>query len=210
VAAVAFTAGGSLFVLGAALAQFGSGNPLQSATLYFAGGLFFNTGAYASLLQTINAPRRASGAGSLVTQRWRWWSYEPLRIDWVSTFVLFAGTLVFGVNLLDSFLHGLSVQQTNRLIWTPDIVGCLLFLISGHLALVEVSHGRPGLRVRSLGWWIVAVNQLGSVLFLVSALADFTDPRTGNPLNIAISNWGTMTGAACFSIGGVLQLFERP
>lgn len=210
VAAVAFTAGGILFVLGAAFAQLGSGNPLQSATLYFAGGLFFNTGAYASLLQTINAPRRAIGAGSLVTQRWRWWSYEPMQIDWVSTFVLFAGTLVFGVNLLDSFLHGLSVQQTNRLIWTPDIIGCLLFLVSGHLALVEVSHGRPGLRVRSLGWWIVAVDQLGSVLFMVSALADFTDPHTGNPLNVAIANWGTMTGAACFCIGGVLQLFERP
>lgn len=210
VAATAFTAGGALFVLGAALAQFGSGNPTQSATVYFVGGLFFNTGAYASLLQTINAPRRAGGAGALATRRWRWWSYEPMRIDWLSTFVLFAGTVVFGINLLDSFLQGLSARQVNRLIWAPDVVGCLLFLVSGHLALLEVSHGRPGLRLRSLGWWIVAVNQLGSALFLVSALADFTDPRTGNLVNVAIANWGTMTGAACFSIGGVLQLFERP
>ncbi|GAA3113380.1 hypothetical protein GCM10020254_69660 [Streptomyces goshikiensis] len=42
-----------------------------------------------------------------------------MRLDWLSTFVLFVGTLVFGVNLLDSFLRGLSVQQVNRLVWTP-------------------------------------------------------------------------------------------
>ncbi|MEV6398301.1 hypothetical protein AB0M39_26590 [Streptomyces sp. NPDC051907] len=210
VAAGSFTIGGALFVLGAVLAQFGSGDPLQSATVYFVGGLFFTGGAYASLLQTINAPRRGDGAGTLVTHRWRWWSYEPLQIDWASTFVLFTGTLVFGVNLLDSFLQGLTVQQVNRLVWTPDVIGCLLFLVSGHLALVEVSHGPPRIRVRSLGWWIVVVNQLGSVLFMVSALADFTDPRTGDLVNVAVANWGTITGAACFSVAGVLQLFERP
>lgn len=210
VAAVSFTIGGALFVLGAALAQFGSGDPTLSATVYLVGGLFFTAYAYASLLQTVNAPRRRGDAGTLVTHRWRWWSYEPLQIDWLSTFVLFAGTLVFGVNLLDSFLKGLSSQQVNRLIWTPDLIGCLLFLISGHLALVEISHGPPRLRVRNLGWWIVAVNQFGSVLFLVAALADFTNPSTGDVINAAVANWGTMTGAACFSVGGVLQLFERP
>ncbi len=210
VVGVAFTIGGGLFVLGAALAQFGSGSPVESATVYFVGGLFFNTGAYASLLQTINAPRRGHDGGALVAHRWRWWSYEPLQIDWLSTFVLLAGTLVFGVNLLDSFIQGLSVQQVNRLIWTPDLIGCLLFLISGHLALVEVSHGPPRVRLESLGWWIVVINQLGSVLFMVSALADFTDPHTGDVVNVAVANWGTITGAACFTVGGVMQLFEHP
>ena len=47
--------------------------------------------------------------------------------------MLFAGTLVFGVNLLDSFLQGLTAKQANRLIWAPDMVGCTLFLVSGHL-----------------------------------------------------------------------------
>ncbi|MFI0153503.1 hypothetical protein [Streptomyces lydicus] len=210
VVATAFTIGGALFVLGAAVSQFGSGNPLESATIYFVGGLFFNTGAYASLLQTVNAPRRSGDAGTLETRRWRWWSYEPLQIDWLTTFVLFVGTLEFGINLLDSFLQGLTVQQTNRLIWAPDVIGCLLFLVSGHLALVEVSHGPLRLRPRELGWWIAAVNQLGSVLFMVSAVADFTNPRTGTQVNVAVTNWGTLTGAACFVAGGVLQYFEHP
>lgn len=207
----AFVIGGALFALGAAVAQFGSGDPLESAAVYFAGGLFFNTGGYTSLLQVLNAPRHTPGGGPLVTSGWRWWGYEPMRVAWLSAFLLFAGTLVFGVNLLDSFLQGLSVQQTNRLIWAPDVVGCVLFLASGHLAFVEICHrARPCLRSRSLGWWVVAVNQAGSVLFMVSALAAFTRPATGSLVNADIANWGTLCGALCFSVGGVLQAFERP
>ncbi|MFI8265093.1 MULTISPECIES: hypothetical protein [unclassified Streptomyces] len=211
IASGAFVIGGALFALGAAIAQFGSGDAVTSASVYFAGGLFFNTGGYTSLLQVLNAPRHSAGGGPLVTADWRWWGYEPMRLDWLSTFVLFVGTLVFAVNLLDSFLQGLTVQQTNRLIWTPDVIGCVLFLVSGHLAMAEICHrSRPCVRSRSLGWWVVAVNQLGSVLFMVSALAAFTRPATGSLVNTDIANWGTLSGALCFSLGGVLQAFERP
>jgi hypothetical protein len=211
IAATAFVIGGALFASGAGVAQFGSGDATTCASIYFAGGLFFNTGGYVSLLQVINAPRHVPGGeGRLVTHGWRWWSYEPTRVDWLSTFVLFAGTVVFAVDLLDSFLQGLSVQQTNRLIWAPDVIGCVLFLASGHLAFVEICHGRLCVRRRSLGWWIVAVNQFGSVLFMVSALAAYTRPATGSLVNAAIADWATLVGASCFSLGGLLQLGERP
>ncbi|MGW7102733.1 hypothetical protein [Streptomyces sp. NPDC054838] len=211
IASGAFVIGGALFSLGAAADQFGSADALESASIYFVGGLFFNTGGNTSLLQVLNAPRHTPGGGPLVTARWRWWGYEPMRSDWLSAFVLFVGTLVFGVNLLNSFLQGLTVQQADRLIWTPDVVGCVLFLLSGHLAFLEICHRpRPCVRSRSLGWWVVAVNQLGSVLFMVSALAAFTRPATGSPVNADIANLGTLAGALCFSIGGVLQAFERP
>ncbi|MER7581873.1 hypothetical protein [Kitasatospora sp. NPDC097691] len=211
IAATAFVIGGALFAAGAAVAQFGSGDATTCASIYFAGGLFFNTGGYVSFLQVVNAPRHVPGGeGRLVTRPWRWWSYEPTRLDWLSAFVLFAGTLVFGVNLVFSFLQGLSVRQVNRLIWTPDVIGCLLFLLAGHLAFAEICHGRPCIRRRSLGWWITAVNQLGSVLFMVSALAAYTRPATGSLINSDIANWGTLTGALCFSLGGILQYYERP
>ncbi|WP_225447184.1 hypothetical protein [Streptacidiphilus sp. PB12-B1b] len=202
VAAWAFVVGGALFAVGAAVAQFGSGDPTGSASLYFVGGLFFNTGGYASLLQAVNTP---AGTG------WRWWSYEPMRVDWTSAFLLFAGTLVFAVNLLDSFLQGLTVRQVNRLIWAPDVIGCVLFLVSGYLGFAGMrDRARPDVRARGLDWWVVAVNQLGSVLFMVSALAAFTRPATGSPVNETVSNWGTLTGALCFSLGGMLQSAERP
>jgi hypothetical protein len=210
IAAVAFTVGGSLFALGAALAQLGSGNPTAPACVYFAGGLFFNTGAYATVLQAINSPRGLAADGSPRYERWRWWSWEPYRIEWVSAVVLFGGTLAFGVNLLDSFLQGLTVKQQNHLIWAPDLIGCAMFLISGHLALVEVCHGRLCIRRKELGWWIAALNQIGSYLFLASALAAFINPETSSEVNEQLANWGTFGGALCFAFGGVLQAFERP
>ncbi|MDR6974124.1 hypothetical protein J2X68_000802 [Streptomyces sp. 3330] len=210
IAAIAFVIGGALFAAGAAVAQFGSGDATECASIYFVGGVFFTTGGYVSLLQVINAPRHdAGGEGRLVTRQWRWWSYEPTRVDWLSTFVLFAGTLVFAVNLLDSFLQGLNVRQVNRLIWVPDVIGCILFLISGQLAIAELGHGRLRMEPRNLGWWIVTVNQLGSVLFMISALAAYTRPATDSLVNADIANWGTLTGALCFSLAGFLQLGEH-
>lgn len=209
-AASSFVLGGFLFALGAALAQLGPSVPRNWAAVFFVGGIFFSAGGYASLLQAINAPRPERAAGALVTPHWNRWSYEPGRIDWLSAFTLFVGTLVFGVDLLDSFLQGLTAQQADRLVWAPDMVGCLLFLISGHLAVVEICHGRPCIHQRSLGWWIVAINQLGSVLFLISALAAFTRPETASLVSVAVANWATFAGAVCFSLAGVLQLFEHP
>ena len=73
----------------------------------------------------------------------------------------------------------------NRLIWTPEVIGCVLFLISGHLAMTEIRHRfRPCLRRRDLGWAIVAINQIGSILFMISALAAFIRPETSSEVNV--------------------------
>ena len=197
VAAIAFTIGGSLFAIGAWVAQVGSGDATTAACIYFAGGLFFNTGGYASVVLVSNTPDG---------ERWRWWSYQPYSLAWLSAFVLFAGTLAFGVSLLDSFLDGLTTKGENRLIWTPEVVGCILFLISGHLGLRDVGR-RPRW---DLGWGVVAINQLGSILFMISALAAFIRPETSSVVNVDVANWGTVTGAVCFAVGGVMQAFDRP
>jgi hypothetical protein len=206
VAATAFLAGGSLFALGAALAQAGV-NPTACATVYLAGGAFFSAGGYTSVLQVVNEPSPADAA----PVPWRWWSREPGRLQWLSAVVLFAGTIVFAINLVDSFIAELSPAAANRLIWSPDMVGCALFLVSGHLAMAGIA-GRFW-RVwhrRDLGWWIIAVNQLGSVLFMVSAVASFVSPASGDELSTGIANWGTLTGALCFAIAGLMQEFEHP
>jgi hypothetical protein len=201
VSATAFVVGGSLFAIGAGLAQGDVGGPLLPASVYLAGGVFFSTGGYAAVLQIINGPREG---------RWRWWSAEPGRLEWLSTVVLFVGTLVFAIGLVDSFVSELTPVQQDRLIWSPNFVGCALFLVSGHLAMVEISGTwLPCWRPRELGWRIVAVNQLGSILFMVSAVASFV--HTDGDLTAAgIANWGTLTGALCFALAGVMQEFERP
>lgn len=201
ISASAFLVGGSLFAIGAGLAQADVGSPRLVAIVYLVGGVFFTTGAYAAALQIINGPRQG---------RWRWWSAEPLRLEWVSTVTLFVGTLVFAINLLDSLLGDLSPTQYDRLVWSPDMIGCALFLVSGHLAMVEISGTwLPCWRPRELGWRIVATNQLGSILFMVAAVASFIH-RDGDMIAVGIANWGTLTGALCFAVAGVMQEFERP
>jgi hypothetical protein len=206
VAATAFLIGGSLFALGAALAQAGV-NSTACATVYLGGGVFFSTGGYASVLQVVNEPSSADAA----PVRWRWWSRQPGRLQWLSAVVLFAGTIVFAINLVDSFIAELSPAAFDRLVWSPDMVGCALFLISGHLAMAGIAGRFWHIwRRRDLGWWIIAVNQLGSVLFMVSAVATFVRPSSGDLLSTGIANWGTLTGALCFAIAGLMQEFEHP
>ncbi len=157
-------------------------------------------------MQVVNEPDKPGG---VAPARWRWWSREPRRLAWLSAAVLFAGTIVFAINLVDSFIEGLSAAEEDRLVWSPDIVGCALFLISGHLALAGIGGWRFWRR-RDLGWWIVAVNQIGSILFMVSAVASFVRPSTGDALAVGVANWGTISGALCFAVAGVMQEFEHP
>jgi hypothetical protein len=208
VAAGAFLVGGSLFAIGAALAQADIGGPRLAAVVYLVGGVFFSTGGYASVLLAINAPHRRRD-GTWARAPWRWWARDPGAYDHLAAVTLFAGTLVFGVNLVDSLLGDLTPAQQDRLVWNPDIIGCILFLLSGFLAMRDISGSWWRLRGEGLGWWIVFVNQVGSVLFMVSGVASFVR-ADGDMIAVGIANWGTLTGALCFAVAGAMQFREPP
>ena len=209
-AAIAFVVGGALFTVGALLAGYSSASPDTVNVVFLVGGVFFSIGGYASVVLEVNSPRTIGSDGSLEERRWRWWAYEPMRPGWSSAFVLFAGTLAFAVSLVDVFISNLDRKQDNHLVWAPEMIGCVLFLISGHLAIVEICNGRFRFIPRSLGWWIVSVNQFGSILFLISGIGAYLRPATGAEISEQLVVWGTALGAFCFSAAGVAQLFERP
>ena len=58
---------------------------------------------------------------------------------------------------------------------------------------------------RSFPWRIAWLNMIGSILFMISALASFVLPRTGELINSRISIAGTLLGALCFLIGAILM-----
>src|SRR5215475_14910657 len=89
VAAGAFLVGGSLFAIGAALAQADIGGPRLAAVVYMVGGVFFSTGGYSSVLLAINAPHRRRD-GTWAGERWLWFAREPRNIDYLAAAVLFA------------------------------------------------------------------------------------------------------------------------
>ncbi|MGN6201060.1 MAG: hypothetical protein ACTHNY_01465 [Solirubrobacterales bacterium] len=200
IAATAFVIGGSLFCLGALLAQAHVGGPRLAAAVFLAGGVFFTTGGYTSVLLAANEHGSA----------WHWWAFEPRRLDWASAFVLFVGTLYFGISLLAALIGVLTTALEYRLVWSPVVIGCVLFLVSGHLALLQLRRQRRRGQDSGIDWWIAVVNQVGSALFLVAAIAAYVRPSTGDELAVGIANWGTFAGAACFAAAGVIQEFDRP
>jgi hypothetical protein len=200
VASVAFVLGGSLFALGAVFAQLEVGSLTTVNVTYLVGGFFFSLGGYVSILLVVNA-----SAGPM-----RWWGNQPRRRDWLSAAVLFAGTLFFAMSLVAAFAEGLTPRQSNGWIWLPDIIGCVCFLVSGHLAMLEVGDGHVVVHTDEVAWWVVAINQLGSILFFLAGIAAFTRPATSTAIDIGLVNWGTFAGAVCFAVGGVVQAFDKP
>jgi hypothetical protein len=117
-----------------------------------------------------------------------------------------AGTLFFNVTTYQAMHTALSNPAYNRLVWRPDALGSICFLVSGALAYrASPRRGwRPG-RGGS-GWWEPAVNLLGCVLFGISAVAGYLVPSTGSILDLAAANWTTAAGAACFLACAVAEL----
>jgi hypothetical protein len=56
---------------------------------------------------------------------------------------------------------------------------------------------------------MAAVNLVGCVLFGVSAIAAYVVPSTGSSLDLAVVNWTTGLGAACFFAGAVMLLRQK-
>ena len=123
--------------------------------------------------------------------------------SWWSAAIQFAGTLLFNLDTFDAMQAGLDSTQEDRLVWTPDLVGSVCFLVSGLLAYAAARGAR-----RDRTWWMAAVNLLGCVLFMVSAIAAYIVPASGSILDLAAANWGTGLGAACF-LAGALMLWPR-
>jgi hypothetical protein len=174
--------------------------------VFFIGSIFFTSAATLQCLETFNADRGLGGGGH--RQRLRLVAFEPRRIDWWSSVVQLAGTLLFNLNTFRALQMGLEQTSYDRLVWAPDAVGSACFLVSGYLAYVEVCGGLACRPRRSLEWRIAAVNLLGCVAFGVSAIASYVVPSTGSVVDLAAANVSTAFGALCFLVGAVLLLPE--
>jgi hypothetical protein len=172
--------------------------------VFFVGSIFFTSAAFLQWLETINAdPGPALRHRSL-----RVLTFEPRRIDWWSSGVQLLGTLFFNATTFRALQTGLDSPSYDRLVWRPDALGSICFLISGYLAYVEVTGRLLGRPRRTLESAIATVNLLGCLAFGVSAVASYVMPTTGDERNLAVVNTFTALGALCFLIGAVLMLPE--
>ncbi len=202
---VLFAVGSLCFLVAAVASQWASSPRPAIGVTFFVGSIFFTSASYLQYSETVNVEH------SLVAgkhRRWRPASWEPRRIDWLAAAVQLIGTVFFNISTFAAMKHGLSTGQSNRRVWAPDAFGSICFLISSELAYAEVCHRWICLRGRSLSWWIVALNLMGSIAFGVAAIASLLEPSSGEPLSAHIANAGTALGGLCFLVGALALMPE--
>lgn len=206
--AILFMIGASLFSIGSFPAYGQLVSPGTVGATFFIGSIFFTSAAYSQFLQVVNAPENPgeSDAG----EGFRFVAWQPRRTLWWATVVQLVGTLFFNVNTFRAMSDSLSVAETDRLVWAPGFFGSIAFLVASHLAWIFVCRSIWCVQRDNADWWISALNYGGSIFFMLSAIAAFTLPTTGEPINITIVNTATLLGALCFFFGAYLLLPPRP
>jgi hypothetical protein len=110
----------------------------------------------------------------------------------------------FNISTLAAVAHNATVAEQDRRVWRPDFFGSTLFLLASVFAILAIGRFFS-FRPRSFSWWIAWLNMIGSILFMISALASYVLPSTGELINSRFSIIGTLLGALCFLLGAVLM-----
>jgi hypothetical protein len=185
--AILFAGGSACFVVASLPGFVQLAGSQVAGVVYFVGSLQFTSAAAIQWLQTI----------------------RRIGIDWWSSAIQFAGTLLFNRNTYDAMQDGLDANAYDRLVWTPDVLGSLCFLVSSYLAYAVVTGGwlsRPRRGRESL---IAILNLVGSVAFGIAAIASYLVPSSGSVLDLAAANGFTALGGLCFLAGALLLLPRR-
>jgi hypothetical protein len=195
-------------ILVPALAQQWSFDTNAINATFFAGSIPFTIAAYLQLFQAANAGEFAPHGRSMPNPHVQLFGWRPHDIGWLSCALQLVGTVLFNVNTFDAMLLGLDWLQQDLAIWAPDFAGSIFFLASGYLAFAETCHAHWAWKPRLLSWWVVFVNLLGCVAFMVSAVFAFVPPKEPGFDALTISVAFTLIGAAGFLIGSLLMLPE--
>jgi hypothetical protein len=202
---VLFAIGSVCFMLGPLPGFIQLVGSAADGTVFFVGSLFFTSAALIQYLEAANADREPVGGRR---PRMRLLRFEPRATDWWATLIQLVGTVFFNINTFRAMQQSFDTSQVDRLVWAPEAIGSLCFLISGLLAYLEVRDGGLFSAERTLEWRISTVNFAGCILFGISAIAGWVVPKTGDVLDLAAANVTTSLGALCFLIGSILLVPE--
>lgn len=200
-----FMVGSALFAIGALPPFAAAVGPRWDALTFFVGSLFFTSAAFLQYVQAVQSPPTRAGGAHDRLPRW-----APHDTNGTACAVQLAGTFWFNWSTGNALRSNLSVAAADQLIWRPDALGSIAFLLASGLAMQSVWKLRSGTGRRPALWWSAVANVVGSVAFGVSAVAAFVVPATGELRNVEISNLGTFLGALCFLVGAALLLVPTP
>ncbi|MGF1739901.1 hypothetical protein L4C34_02245 [Vibrio profundum] len=174
-------------------------------TIFFYGSIFFTSAAYAQYLQAINGTESVDISPNW--KDWKWFAIQPHRIGFWSTFTQFLGTVLFNVSTFSTLLPP-SSHITWFLYWVPDLIGSILFLISGYLVIIESDAKIHYWPKRTLSSLISIFNLWGCLFFMVSAFMAIPSFITF-PIILGGSLATTALGGICFMISSIFLTIEK-
>jgi hypothetical protein len=203
-----------MFMLGSLLFAIPSAFLLESILtinfinmLFFVGSIAFTLAAYLQYLEVINSDITVQAQINSDTKFWVWVQFRLYNLGFLSSFAQLIGALFFNINTFELFLDFSYFDRNNVLVWTPNMLGSLLFFLASLLAWLEVYHDRLK-AFKSVTWWIIWINILGSVFFQISALYSYYFLSGDNAFFDLIAEWTTFLGAICFFTAAFLLRFE--
>ena len=208
---ILFALGSFLFILGSLLslwtplALYLKFSPTEVNFVFFWGSIPFTSAAFLQLLQAYFTNKKM--IKSIESNRERK-DLNLTSLGFLSALFQFAGTLFFNVNTFEATRTKLDSIQTEILVWIPDFIGSLFFLISGYLAFIEVGHSYWKWERQNISWWVVFINLMGCFAFMVSAIFTFIPRGGASDLPIEIGLLFTLIGAFFFFVGALLMLPE--
>jgi len=186
------------------------------AVLFVGGSTCFLVAPFAGFVELVGAQADAAVffVGSLLftsaaTLQWLP-TGAPRDLDWWSSTWQLAGTLFFNATTFRALTTALGSGDYDRVVWRPDALGSLCFLVSGLLAYVGVAGSVRRRPPRTTDGGIATVNLVGCLAFGVSAAAAYVVPSTAEELDAALANTTTSLGALAFLVGAVLLMRENP
>jgi hypothetical protein len=200
-----FIIGSALFALGSVPAYINAVGATADSVTYFVGSIFFTAASFSQLVQAQTPAMTVVDADSESTRaQVRLWAWLPQDRNWLAAITQFPGTLFFNISTLAALAQNATAKQEDRRVWRPDLYGSTLFLVASVFAILAVGRFLS-FQPRSFPWRIAWVNMIGSILFMISALASYVLPTTGELINNPVSVAGTLFGALCFLIGAILM-----
>jgi hypothetical protein len=200
-----FIIGSALFALGSVPAYLNAVGATADSVTYFVGSIFFTAASFAQLVQAQTPAMTDVDANSQYTRASvRLGAWLPHDRNWLAAITQFPGTLFFNISTLAALAHNATAHEQDRRVWRPDLYGSTLFLVASVFAILAVGHFLS-FRPRSFPWRIAWLNMIGSILFMISALASYVLPSTGELINNPVSIAGTLLGALGFLVGAILM-----
>ena len=192
--------GSACFALGA-FPPTASALGAAAAAVFFVGSIFFTSAAYLQFYEATNEGDDLDGQGRTS----RLFGVRSGSLGWWASGVQLIGTVAFNVSTFAA-LRDLTTIQEEVLVWAPDVVGSVCFLVASALVIAETHDRIRGMLFRSLESRIAAINMLGSIAFAVSAIGAFIVPSTGELLSLPLVNIFTFIGALLFFVGAALLI----